>query len=43
MSATIVLNRDEAVRVIQEMLLALGPQVKIEIQRSDNAVTLRSG
>jgi hypothetical protein len=42
MSATIVLNRDEAVRVIQEMLQMLGPQVKIEIQQSDNAVTLRA-
>ena len=39
MSATLVLNRDEAVRLIQEMLQAFGPQVKLEIQRSSNAVT----
>lgn len=42
MSKTIVLNRDEAVRIIQEMLLLLGPQVKIEIQQSNNTVTLRA-
>jgi hypothetical protein len=42
MTATIVLNRDEAVRVIQEMLQMLGPLIKIEIQQSDNAVTLRA-
>ena len=42
MSATLVLKRDDAVRVIQDLLLELGPQVKIEIQQSSNAVTLRA-
>ena len=42
MNATIILNRDEALRVIQEMLRALGPQVKVEIQRSGDVVTLRA-
>jgi len=42
MSATLVLNRDDAVRVIQDLLHALGPQIKIEIQQSSNAVTLRA-
>lgn len=42
MNATIVLNRDEAARIVQEMLQALGPQVKIEIQQTNNAVTLRA-
>lgn len=42
MSATIVLNRDEAARIVQEMLQTLGPQVKIEIQQTNNAVTLRA-
>ena len=42
MNTTIILNRDEAVRIVQEMLQVLGPQVKIEIQQSNNAVTLRA-
>jgi hypothetical protein len=42
MSATIILNRDEAARVVQEMLQVLGPQVKIEIQQTNNTVTLRA-
>gem|GEM_PF-6559815 len=36
------MTRDEAVHVIHEMLQALGPQVTIEIQREDNAVTLKA-
>jgi len=42
MSATLVLKRDDAVRVIQDLLLELGPQVKIEIQQSNHAITLHA-
>ncbi len=38
---SIVLERDEAARVIQEMQV-LGPHVKLEIQRLDNGLTLRA-
>lgn len=42
MNETLVLNRDDAVRAIQDMLRMLGPQIKVEIQQSGNAVTLRA-
>jgi len=33
MNETLVLNRDDAVRAIQDMLRMLGPQIKVEIQQ----------
>lgn len=39
---SISLKRDEAVQIIQEMLEAFGPQVKIEIQHTKDVITLRA-
>lgn len=39
---SVSLDRNEAIKVIQEMLQELGPTVKIEIQQTKDTVTFRA-